>query len=177
MTRWKLNLLPTFYNKFWKVGIKMIDVHAVGRLTKSAELRTTNSGRTVTNFTLACKRKRPDKEGNIQTTFVSCILWGKPAQVFVKYTQKGVLVGVNGELQTRSYDDQQGVTHYITEVVIDDFEFLESKETLQSREQKQKNVPQSNSVPDPEENKSMEQELPYEQPSINGITEYGYNDF
>lgn len=52
----------------------MINVHAVGRLTKGAELRTTNNGKSVANFTLACKRKRPDKDGKLPTTFVQCVL-------------------------------------------------------------------------------------------------------
>ncbi|HAP5279985.1 TPA: single-stranded DNA-binding protein, partial [Enterococcus faecalis] len=61
----------------------------------------------------------------------------KPAEVLAKYTQKGSLIAVNGELQSRSYDDQQGQTHYVTELVVAGFEFLESKETVQNREQKQ----------------------------------------
>lgn len=52
----------------------MINVHAVGRLTRGVELRTTNSGRTVTNFTIACKRKRPDKDGNVPSAFIQCVL-------------------------------------------------------------------------------------------------------
>lgn len=58
----------------------MINIHAVGRLTKGEELRTTNNGKSVANFTLACKRKRPDKDGKLPTTFVQCVLWGKPAK-------------------------------------------------------------------------------------------------
>ncbi|WPH48389.1 single-stranded DNA-binding protein (plasmid) [Enterococcus faecalis] len=119
----------------------MIQLNAIGRLTKEVDLRTTSSGRSVTNFTLACKRKRPDKDGNAQTTFIQCVLWGKPAQVFTKYVQKGTLIAVTGELQTRSYDNQEGITHYVTELVIENFEFLESKETVQSREQKQQLPP------------------------------------
>ncbi|EOH75550.1 TPA: single-stranded DNA-binding protein [Enterococcus faecium] len=153
----------------------MINVHAVGRLTKGAELRTTNNGKSVANFTLACKRKRPDKDGKLPTTFVQCVLWGKPAQAFAKFTQKGALIGANGELQTRSYDDQQGITHYVTELVVEDFEFLESKETVQNREQKQQGIPQSNQIPPANEPAYMNQEPPYEQPPLNGMSEYGYN--
>ncbi len=162
----------------------------VGRLTKGAELRTTNNGKGVANFTLACKRKGPDKDGKLPTTFVQCVLWGKPAQAFAKFTQKGwgkpaqafakftqkgALIGANGELQTRSYDDQQGMTHYVTELVVEDFEFLESKETVQNREQKQQGIPQSNQTPPANEPAYMNQEPPVEQPSLNGLSEYGYN--
>lgn len=152
----------------------MINIQAVGRLTKGAELRTTNNGKSVANFTLACKRKRPDREGNIPTTFVQCVLWGKPAQVLARYTQKGFLIGVTGELQTRSYDDQQGITHYVTELVAEDFEFLESKGTIQNREQKQQETPQSNQKPITTED-FMNQERNFEQPPLNGMSEYGYN--
>ena len=157
----------------------MIQLSAVGRLTKGAELRTTTNGKSVANVTLACKRKRPDTNGNVPTTFIQCVLWGKPAQVFAKYTQKGALVGVNGELQTRSYDDQQGVTHYVTELVVEDFEFLESKETVQKREEKQHAVPQGQSTPmvneQPAMNQAPTQQNVYQQPSMNGLSEYGYN--
>lgn len=156
----------------------MINVHAVGRLTKGADLRTTNSGKTVVNFTLACKRKRPDKDGNVPTTFVQCVLWGKPAQAFAKHTQKGSLLGVCGELQSRSYDDQQGHTHYVTELVVEGFEFLESKATVQKREQKHQEAPQNEEQPHMEE-PPVYPDLPYEdqykQPPLNGMSEYGYN--
>ncbi|HBD0890758.1 TPA: single-stranded DNA-binding protein, partial [Enterococcus faecalis] len=100
----------------------MIKTSAVGRLTKSSELRVTSTGKAVANFALACKRERLDKDGNAQTTFIQCVIWGKPAEVLAKYTQKGSLIAVNGELQSRSYDDQQGQTHYVTELVVAGFE-------------------------------------------------------
>lgn len=119
----------------------MIHVNATGRLTKGAELRVTPSGKAVANFTLACKRDRVDKEGNTQTTFIQCVIWGKPAQALSKFTGEGALIGVSGELQNRSYDDQQGNTHYVTELVIATFEFLESKETAKKREENKQNLP------------------------------------
>ncbi|MBI0605189.1 single-stranded DNA-binding protein, partial [Enterococcus faecalis] len=91
--------------------------------------------------------ERLDKDGNAQTTFIQCVIWGKPAEVLAKYTQKGSLIAVNGELQSRSYDDQQGQTHYVTELVVSGFEFLESKETVQNREQKQQMPEMANAEP------------------------------
>lgn len=120
--------------------IKMINVSAVGRLTKGADLRTTGSGKQVGNFSLACKRSRPDKDGNVPTTYMNCVIWGTPAMVLAKYAQKGSMISVVGELQSRSYDDQQGRTHYVTELVVDNFQFLESKETIAQREQKQNEI-------------------------------------
>lgn len=112
----------------------MISITPVGRLTKDADLKYLDDGTPVARFTLACKRKRPDKEGNDRTSFVQCVLWGKRGEAFAKYTRKGALVLVDGELTNRNYDDQQGVTHYITEVNVEHFEFLESKRTVQNRE-------------------------------------------
>lgn len=152
----------------------MINVHAVGRLTKGADLRTTSTGKSVANFTLACKRKRPDKDGKVPTSFVQCVLWGKPAQAFAKFTQKGALVGASGELQTRSYDDQQGITHYVTELVVEEFEFLESKAAVQQREQKQHGPEPTTYEPTVEE-PEMSQEQMYQQPPLNGISEHGFN--
>lgn len=118
----------------------MINVTAVGRITKGVELRTTGSGSQVANFNLACKRNRPDKDGNNRTTFVNGVLFGKPAMILAKYAQKGSLISAVGELQIRSYDDQQGITHYVTELILDNFEFLESKDTIARREQKQNEI-------------------------------------
>lgn len=104
---------------------------------------------------------------------------GQTRPSLCKIHAKGALVGVNGELQTRSYDDQQGVTHYVTELVVEDFEFLESKETVQKREEKQHAVPQGQSTPmvneQPAMNQAPTQQNAYQQPSMNGLSEYGYN--
>lgn len=100
---------------------------------------------------------------------------GKTSPSLCQIYSKGALIGANGELQTRSYDDQQGMTHYVTELVVEDFEFLESKETVQNREQKQQEMPQSNPTPPANEPAYMNQEPPYEQPPLNGMSEYGYN--
>jgi single-strand DNA-binding protein len=124
----------------------MISITPVGRLTKDADLKYLDDGTPVARFTLACKRKRQDKDGNDRTTFVQCVLWGKRGEAFATYTRKGALVLVDGELTNRNYDDQQGVTHYITEVNVEHFEFLESKQTVQNRDGQRNN----NSLP-PEE--------------------------
>ena len=125
----------------------MINITPVGRLTKDADLKYLDDGTPVARFTLACKRKHQDKDGNDRVTFVQCVLWGKRGEAFAKYTRKGALVLVDGELTSRNYDDQQGVTQYITEVNVEHFEFLESKQTIQNRDGKRS----SNSLP-PEEN-------------------------
>ncbi|MGH2208213.1 single-stranded DNA-binding protein, partial [Enterococcus faecalis] len=70
----------------------MIQLSADGRITKGAELRTTTNGKSVANVTLTCKRKRPDTNANVPTTFIQCDLSGKPDQVLAKYTQKNSIV-------------------------------------------------------------------------------------
>lgn len=76
--------------------------------------------------------------------------------------------------KTRSYDDQQGITHYVTELVVEEFEFLESKAAVQQREQKQHGAEPTTYEP-PVEEPEMSQEQMYQQPPLNGISEHGFN--
>lgn len=150
----------------------MITIQAVGRLTKDAVLNYTNNGKSVANFTMACKRKHTDKDGNPQTTYVRCVLWGKRAELLAKYTRKGALVSLDGELTSRQFDDQQGITQYITEITVENFDFLESKEIIQQREQKQcANDPetkQENQAADTNQTPNT-----YDQGTIDGMNQYG----
>lgn len=100
----------------------------VGRLTKDPILRKTQSGASVTSFTVACDR-RIKNEGQPTADFINCVCWNKVADNTAQYTHKGSLVGVEGRIQTRSYDDQSGRRVYVTEVVADSVQFLEPKGT------------------------------------------------
>ena len=100
----------------------------VGRLTKDPILRKTQSGFSVTSFTVACDR-RIKTEGQPTADFINCVCWNKVADNTAQYTHKGSLVGVEGRIQTRSYDDQSGRRVYVTEVVADSVQFLEPKGT------------------------------------------------
>ena len=100
----------------------------VGRLTKDPILRKTQSGFSVTSFTVACDR-RIKTEGQPTADFINCVWWNKVADNTAQYTHKGSLVGVEGRIQTRSYDDQSGRRVYVTEVVADSVQFLEPKGT------------------------------------------------
>jgi len=97
-----------------------------GRLTKNIELRSTVSGTSVAPFTLAVARSIV-REGQQQADFINCVVWGRLAETMAKYLNKGSLIGVEGRIQTRNYDDH-GTTKYVTEVVIDNFSFLEKVE-------------------------------------------------
>ena len=102
-----------------------------GRLTKDADLKYTQSGQAVASFTLAVNRQFTNAQGEREADFIQCVIWRKAAENFQKYTHKGALVGIDGRIQTRSYDNQQGNRVYVTEVVVDNFSLLESKGTPQ----------------------------------------------
>lgn len=109
----------------------------VGRLTKDVELRKTQSGLSVASFTVACDRRlsQEQKNNNEQSAdFINCVAWRGSADFLGKYARKGDTVGVEGRLQTRSYD-RDGQRVYVTEVLANSVNLLHSKQTAQSQEQ------------------------------------------
>ena len=105
----------------------MNNANLVGRLTRPVDLRYTQSGIAYGSFTLAVTRKYKNKDGEREADFINCVIWKKGAELLANYTQKGSLVGVSGPIQTRSYDNQQGQRVYVTEVLVENFDFLESR--------------------------------------------------
>ncbi|MFC6324018.1 single-stranded DNA-binding protein [Companilactobacillus baiquanensis] len=99
----------------------------VGRLTKDAELRYTQSGTAVASFTLAVNRQFTNAEGEREADFINCVIWRKAAENFANFTHKGSLVGIDGRIQTRNYENQQGQKVYVTEIVVENFSLLESR--------------------------------------------------
>jgi single-strand DNA-binding protein len=112
----------------------------VGRMTRDPELRRTQSGNAVTSFTLALNRNYNSANGQT-ADFIPVVCWNKAAENVAKYCSKGSLVGVDGRLQSRSYDNAQGNKVYVVEVVADSVQFLESKS---QREQNQPQTSQPN---------------------------------
>lgn len=109
----------------------MNKVCLIGRLTKDIELKTTQSNVKVANFTLAVNR-RFVKEGQEQTAdFINIIAWGKTAEFCDKYFGKGQQIGISGRIQTRTWDDDEGKKHYVTEVVAEEVDFADGKRTNQ----------------------------------------------
>ena len=109
----------------------------VGRLTRDVEVRKTASGLSVATFTVACDRRMArGQDGNNQQSadFISCVAWRQAADFLGSYARKGALVGVEGRIQTRSYD-RDGQKVYVTEIVCDTVNLLESKSQSQSRAQ------------------------------------------
>ena len=99
----------------------------VGNLTRAPEQRTTSSGIAVTSFTVAVNRRYKTQDGQQQTDFINCVAWRSTAEFVGKYFTKGMKIGVVGSIQTRTYDDRDGVRRYVTEVVVDEAEFVGSK--------------------------------------------------
>lgn len=96
----------------------------IGNLTRDPELRTTGSGISVCSFTVAVQRRYKDQNGERQADFIPVIVWRGLAENCAKYLAKGRKVSVVGEIQTRSYDAQDGTKRYVTEIVASDVEFL-----------------------------------------------------
>ena len=99
----------------------------VGRLTRDPELRYTQGGTAVASFTLAVNRQFTNSQGEREADFINCVIWQKAAENFVNFTHKGSLVGIDGRIQTRNYENKQGQRVYVTEVVVENFSLLESK--------------------------------------------------
>ena len=98
-----------------------------GRLTRDVDLRYTQGGAAVATFTLAVDRRFTNKSGEREADFISCVIWRKSAENFANFFHKGSLVGIEGRIQTRNYENQQGQRVYVTEVVVEDFSFLEPR--------------------------------------------------
>lgn len=99
----------------------------VGRLTRDPDLRYTPNGVAVANFNIACNRPFKNQQGEQEADFINCVVWRKPAENLANYMKKGSMIGVDGRVQTRSYEGQDGKMVYVTEVVADSVQFLESR--------------------------------------------------
>ncbi len=105
----------------------MNKVVLIGRLTRDPELRYTGSNIPVATFTLAVNRAFSNQQGEREADFINIVVWRKQAENVKNYLTQGSQAAVEGRLQTRSYDDQNGQKRYVTEVVADNVEFLGSK--------------------------------------------------
>jgi len=111
----------------------MNKVVLVGRLTKDPELRfTPGTGKAVATFTLAVNR-RFKSQGQPEADFIPIVVWGKQAENTANYVGKGRMVGIGGSIQTRSYEAKDGTRRYVTEIVADEVQFLEPRNTNLNR--------------------------------------------
>ena len=102
-------------------------VMLIGRLTAKPELRYTNSNIPYARFTVAVNRQFNNQDGNREADFINVIVWRKQAEVICNYFDKGNQIAIEGRLQTGSYDAQDGTKRHTTDVVLDQFHFIESK--------------------------------------------------
>src|SRR5699024_169783 len=99
----------------------------VGRLTRDPDLRYTPNGVAVANFNIAVNRPFTNQQGNRDADFINCVVWRRPAENLENYMKKGSMIGVDGRLQSRSFEGQDGKMVYVTEVVADSVQFLETR--------------------------------------------------
>lgn len=129
----------------------------VGRVTKDPELRHTGQNIAVTNFNLAVNRTYTNSEGEREADFINCQVWRKAAENVAKYVSKGSLVGVEGRLQVRKYQDKEGQDRWLTEVVCESVQFLEPKKNNDGGQNNDyNNAPKSKSQPKQETQQEQE---------------------
>lgn len=116
-------------------------VALTGRLTKPVDLRYTQSGTAVGSFTIAVDRQFRSANGERETDFINCAIWTKSSENLAKFTHKGSLIGIEGHIQTRTYDNAQGNKVYVTEVIVENFALLEPRKTSQDSQQRSANNP------------------------------------
>lgn len=106
----------------------------VGRLTRDPELRHTTTGRAVCQITVAINRPFSSQDGQREADFINVVVWDKSAENVAKYVHKGSQVSVEGRIQTRSYDNTEGKKVYVTEVIAQSVQFLDSKSSTPSQD-------------------------------------------
>lgn len=107
------------------------NVTIIGRTTKDIELRATSSGTNNASFTLAVERNFKNENGEKETDFINCVAWRKTAEIVAQYAPKGSLIGVRGRIQTRNYENNQGVRVYVTEVVAEEVQLIDTRNNNQ----------------------------------------------
>ena len=103
------------------------NVTLVGRITRDPELRYTPQNQAVATFTLAVNRQFKNANGEREADFINCVIWRQQAENLANWAKKGALIAITGRIQTRNYEKQQGQRVYVTEVVADTFQMLESR--------------------------------------------------
>lgn len=105
----------------------MNQVQLVGNIARDPEFRTTQSGIAACTFTVACQRRYANAQGVREADFIQCVAWRQTAEFVHRYFIKGNKIGLTGSIKTRSYDAQDGSKRYVTEVVVDNVEFVAAK--------------------------------------------------
>ena len=154
------------------------NVVLTGRLTKDVDLRYTSSGTAVGSFSSAVDRQFKNQQGEKETDFINCVIWRKSAENFANFTRKGSLVGIQGRIQTRNYENQQGQRVYVTEIVVENFTLLESRNVTEQRPRGEANsggFQGNNNSYQSNKNNSYNNQS-YSNQSQNNFSDYNSND-
>lgn len=127
----------------------MNKVFLIGRLTRDPELRYTGNNTPVATFSLAVNRNFTSASGEREADFINIVVWRKQAENVKNYLSQGSQVAIDGRIQTRSYDGNDGQKRYITEVIADNVEFLGSKNQTNIRENPNQSTSVNSSEPTP----------------------------
>lgn len=117
------------------------NVTLIGRLTRDAELRYTPSNIATAQFNVACNRNFKNANGEYDADFINCVMWREQAERFCNWTKKGMLVGITGRIQTRSYEGNDGKRVYVTEVVAENFQILEKRDNTANQNSTTEQMP------------------------------------
>lgn len=123
------------------------NVTLIGRLTRDAELRYTPNNIATAQFNIACNRNFKNANDKYDADFINCMMWREQAERFCNWTRKGMLVGIVGRIQTRSYENQQGQRVYVTEVVAENFQILEKRDNTANQNSMTEQMPPSYTSP------------------------------
>ncbi|MBQ4263337.1 MAG: single-stranded DNA-binding protein [Bacilli bacterium] len=137
----------------------MNKVILVGRLTRDPELRSTTSGFNTANFSVAVQRNFKNKDGNFDADFINCVAFRNQADFISKYFKKGNMIGLEGRIQSRSYDANDGTKRYVTEVLVDNVEFVGSKNDSSNSSYVSDNNASSGFYPDVSSNNTSTPEI------------------
>lgn len=117
------------------------NVTLIGRLTRDAELRYTPNNIATAQFNIACNLNFKNANDEYDADFINCVMWREQAERFCNWTRKGMLVGIVGRIQTRSYENQQGQRVYVTEVVAENFQVLEKRDNTANQNSMTEQMP------------------------------------
>ena len=123
------------------------NVTLIGRLTRDAELRYTQTNIATAQFNIACNRNFKNANDEYDADFINCVMWREQAERFCNWTKKGMLVGITGRIQTRNYENQQGQRVYVTEVVAESFQILEKRDNTANQNSMTEQMPPSFASP------------------------------
>src|SRR5690625_7633453 len=115
----------------------MNNFNGLGRLTRDVDLRYTEQGTAVGNFTLAINRNFKNKQtGEYEADFINCVAFSKTAEIIAEYVKKGQQLAVEGRVQTRNYENKDGQRVYVTEIVVNEFTFVDNRNNNQKQSTK-----------------------------------------